>query len=157
MDSLPARQALWEELGASDYLHWFCNELGYDTSIVDPTLTVTPFTQKTLERYVLRNGAVPPVEEIESEDSEVFDPEAAKPTDNPFPEELKDETPVSDSPEAPDEEAAVEEETPMPVGRKCSVCGETGHNKRNCPTLAAEEATEAGVSESNGGKDATTE
>ena len=88
---------------------------------------------------------------------ETFDPEAAKPTDNPFPEELKDETPVSDSPEAPAEEAAVEEETPMPVGRKCSVCGETGHNKRNCPTLAAEEATEAGVSESNGGKDATTE
>ena len=76
---------------------------------------------------------------------ETFDPEVGKPSNNPFPE-----TPVSDSPEAPaDEEAAADEETPMPV-RKCSVCREPGHTKRDCPTLAAKPPEEGTVSESNG-------
>jgi len=81
---------------------------------------------------------------------ETFDPEVGKPTDNPFPEAPELETPVSDSPEAPaDEEAAADEETPMPV-RKCSVCREPGHTKRDCPTLAAKPPEEGTVSESTG-------
>ena len=82
---------------------------------------------------------------------ETFDPEAGKPTDNPFPEAPELETPVSDSTEAPadEEEAAADEETPLPV-RKCSVCREPGHTKANCPTLAAEEPEEGTVSEYTG-------
>ena len=79
---------------------------------------------------------------------ETFDPEAAKITDDPFPEEIK-----SDSTEAPvsaDAEMVAEEETPMPV-RKCSVCREPGHTKRDCPTLAAKSPEEGTVSESNTG------
>jgi len=81
---------------------------------------------------------------------ETFDPEVGKPSNNPFPEAPELETPVSDSPEAPaDEEAAADEETPMPV-RKCSVCREPGHTKANCPTLAAKPPEEGTVSESTG-------
>ena len=77
---------------------------------------------------------------------ETFDPEAGRATDEPFPE--------SDSPEAPAEEAAAEEEEPKPV-RLCSVCREPGHTKANCPTLAAEQPVEGGVSELDGEDDTT--
>jgi len=79
-----------------------------------------------------------------------FDPEAGKPTDNPFPEAPENEAPVSNSPEAPADEAAVEEEEPAPVERKCSVCREPGHTKRDCPTLAANQPEEGTVSELQG-------
>ena len=79
-----------------------------------------------------------------------FDPEAGKTTDNPFPEVPENETPVVEPSEAPAEEAAAEEESATPV-RKCSVCREPGHTKRDCPTLVESSAADAaGVSETHG-------
>jgi len=84
---------------------------------------------------------------------QTFDPEVAKSTDDPFPEELasapESETPVSDSPEAP-VEAAAEEDNVTPV-RLCSVCREPGHTKAKCPTLVTDQPEEGEVSESDTG------
>ena len=93
-------QQRYAEQGAGAFARWCCEQTGFDKAIIESALEQQPPSMKTIFHYINRNGVLPEPTEVEIE-MEIFDPEAGKPTDEPFPVSPEIETPVSNSPEAP--------------------------------------------------------